>query len=283
MNDYVFINFNYGIPSRFKRGQSPIFFEMLKANYSGSDPLTSLIVNDKSFSKKIVKDKVNTPKSTLVFSEKDTERIRNVQWHFPIIVKPNSEGSSLGISDNSLCNSVEKTINISKELLRDFSPVIVEEYIEGFEVTVWIIGNENNYRLIQPLVVSIDNKYYFEKKIFTATDKANHIRKYSLPSCVFSSQLIERIIRNSLLIFEELGIRDYGRIDFRINNNEVYFIEANALPFFSKSSEIGAITKLCNISYNSICKMIFTYSRFSYDINPILLSFDIFIKLIFSY
>lgn len=254
ISKYIFINYNYGYPAQFKRGQSPILLEMINAKYSGSDPLTSLIVNDKSFSKKVIKDKINVPKSLILFSEQDLNNVDINSLRFPVVIKPNTEGSSLGIDEDSYCEDEKAAVNKAISLLKNFSPILVEEYISGFEVTVWIIGNKGNYKLIQPLIISSDNKFYFENKIFTVNDKANHLRNYSLPNSVLPNCIIEKVINDSKVAFEELGMRDYGRIDFRICNNEVYFIEANALPIFSKTSEIGEISKLCKIDYNDICK-----------------------------
>lgn len=254
INECIFINYNYGTPAKYKRGQCPIFLESINAKYSGSDPLTSLIVNDKYFCKKILSDKINTPKSFLLQSKNDINNELLNNLNYPVIVKPNSEGSSLGIDESSYCTSYNLAINKAISLLDDFSPILIEEYVPGFEITVWIIGNKNNYKLIQPLLISSDNKFYYENKIFTMNDKANHNRKYYLPDIILPSKVIRNIIDFSKIIFEELGMRDYGRIDFRICNNEIYFIEANALPIFSKSSEIGEISKLCNESYENICK-----------------------------
>lgn len=75
-----------------------------------------------------------------------------------------------------------------------------------------------------------------------------------MPQTVLHTEIVSEIKNKSTEIFEILGMRDYGRIDFRVNNNNIYFIEANALPIFSQTSEIGQISKLCNISYNEICK-----------------------------
>lgn len=252
--DCIFINYNYGTPAKYKRGQCPIILESINAKYSGSDPLTSLIVNDKYFCKKIIKDKINVPKSILLLSKNEISDMLLDDLNYPVIVKPNCEGSSLGIDENSYCDSVNSAKSKALSLLNDYSPILIEEYVSGFEVTVWIIGNKDNYKLIQPLIISSNGKFYFENKIFTIIDKANHKRNYCLPDTVLPSNIVDEIISYSKTIFEELGMKDYGRIDFRISGNNVYFIEANALPIFSKTSEIGEITKLCNISYDNICK-----------------------------
>lgn len=254
----IYINYNYGTPSDFKRGQSPMFMEMNNLKYSGSDPFVSLLVNDKESSKLILEHsniaELYIPKGIQI--NKDSE-LENINWgllDFPVVVKPNSEGSSLGITDNSICRSETEIIQQVNTLIQKYNSILVEEYIEGYELTVWIIGNPNEYRLVKPLLISVKEQYYFEKKVMTMEDKANHSRKYHNPCNYFSSNTVKNLIEISKTIFANLGLRDYGRIDFRINKGKIYFIEANALPAFSKSSEIGEITRLYNISYSDICQ-----------------------------
>lgn len=250
----IIINYNYGFPAQFKRGQSPIFLEMLGIKYSGSDPLVSLIVNDKSCCKRLISNTVKTPRSIDIYSCSDIESINQTNINLPVVIKPNSEGSSLGIDENSLCYTYEKAQNKADALLKKYNPVLIEEYIPGYEVTTWIIGNKGDYALVQPLIINVSGQYYFESKIFTTFDKANHIRSYSLPQNILNARMVERIKKTAQEVFELLGMRDYGRIDLRIYNDDIFFIEANALPIFSQTSEIGQIASLCNIEYNEICR-----------------------------
>ena len=253
----IFINYNYGYPSQFKRGQSPIFLEMNHALYSGSDPFVSLLVNDKYCSKKVIsKNGYKTANSLLIHNNEDIKYISDSNINTPIVIKPNTEGSSLGIDNNSYCETYSEAVAQCLKLLNSFSPLIAEEYITGYELTVWIIGNKNNFKLICPLLISVNNIFYFESKVITIYDKANHSRCYSLPQNFFSNKIINNIIEISKQIFIDLGMRDYGRLDFRIKDSEIFFIEANALPIFSKTSEIGEICKLYNISYEKICELL---------------------------
>lgn len=87
-------------------------------------------------------------------------------------------------------------------------------------------------------------------------DKANRIREYSLPEAILGENIVKNIKQIAKKIFIELGLRDYARIDFRISKDGIYFIEANALPIFSQTSEIGKITQLYNIPYEKICEMV---------------------------
>lgn len=84
-------------------------------------------------------------------------------------------------------------------------------------------------------------------------DKAKHVKNYDIPSNHLPLELVNRLEAISKTIFNELGLRDYARIDYRIKDGQIYFLEINALPIFSKTSEIGAISQLYNISYSEIC------------------------------
>ena len=61
--------------------------------------------------------------------------------------------------------------------MKKYNEVIVEQYIAGYECTVWLIGNPDKFHLVAPLLISVNGDFYFKNKIFTMTDKANRIRK----------------------------------------------------------------------------------------------------------
>lgn len=257
-SDIIFINYNYGLPAAFKRTQCPTILELMNAKYSGSDPFVSLLVNDKEYTKKVLRSiNVLTPPSILASDSTSLiNKIYTANMSVPLVVKPNCEGSSLGITDNCLCNSYEDAPNIANVLIKKYKEVIIEQYIPGYECTVWVIGNSDKFRLIAPLLIFENGTYYFEHKIFTMQDKANKTRQYSLPNGILDVEIVNQIRHLSETIFNELGLRDYARFDFRIYNNKIYFIEANALPIFSKTSEIGKISQLYELSYENICQLL---------------------------
>lgn len=255
-DDAIFINYNYGLPYPYKRAQSPVLLEMLGVRYSGANPFTALLVNDKHFTKQILKNYgVKVSDDVILCNSDDVSQYMNKNYiKLPIVLKPNTEGSSLGIDDDCLCHNYNKAISKANKLLDTYSPIIAEQYIPGYELTVWIIGNKQNYKLIKPLLISYDGVFYFENKIFTLQDKATRKREYHLPEIKISDSELQKLTALSTEIFEALDMRDYARFDFRLNEDGIYFIEANALPIFSKTSEIGKICDLYNIEYNDICK-----------------------------
>ena len=97
----IYLNFNDGLFSASKRGQTPILLELMKVKYSGSSPLTHLAVSDKFFTNQFLKDKIDKlliPDCSLISNRKD---LMTLNLSFPIILKPNDEGSSLGIDSNN--------------------------------------------------------------------------------------------------------------------------------------------------------------------------------------
>lgn len=259
ISDIIFINYNYGLPAPYKRTQCPTLLELMGAKYSGADPFVALLVNDKEYTKRVLRTVgICVPSSILLTntSEDIESKLSNAKLPLPLVVKPNCEGSSLGITSENLCNNYATANKIARKLIPQYHEVLIEQYIAGYECTVWIIGNPGDFRLIVPLLVSESDNYYFEHRIFTIFDKANGIRKYSLPDKILGAPLVNEIKQTAEKIFIELGLRDYARIDFRIHNNYIYFIEANALPVFSLTSEIGKIIELYNIPYETICKAV---------------------------
>lgn len=254
----IFINYNYGLPAPYKRTQCPTLLELMGAKYSGADPFVALLVNDKEYTKRVLRGvNINVPSSILLTNSKDIQsKLSKSKLPLSLVVKPNCEGSSLGITSDSLCNDYATADKAARKLLLQYREVLIEQYIPGYECTVWIIGNPGDFRLIIPLLISEKGNYYFEHRIFTMYDKANRIREYSLPDEILGDYMVKSIKQLTEKIFIELGLRDYARIDFRIYNNHIYFIEANALPIISQTSEIGKITQLYNISYKEICKLI---------------------------
>lgn len=259
ISNTIFINYNYGLPAPYKRTQCPTLLELMGAKYSGADPFVSLLVNDKEYTKRVLKTvEVNVPSSILLTNSSDDieSKLSKTKLPLPLVVKPNCEGSSLGITEESLCNDYATANKIACKLISQYHEVLIEQYIAGYECTVWIIGNSGDFRLIAPLLISEKDNYYFENQIFTIFDKANGIREYSLPDIILGANMVNEIKQTAEKIFIELGLRDYARIDFRIHNNQIYFIEANALPIFSLTSEIGKITQLYNIPYEEVCKTV---------------------------
>lgn len=252
----IFLNFNDGLTHEHKRGQTPILLEMLTNKFSGSNAFSALLASDKYCTNNFIRALgiVKSPKSVLYLGQKNLDGLVSY-INFPIIVKPNNEGSSLGINETSICHNIKELEEQIAFLANKFDKLIIEEYIQGFEFTVFLVGNET-FAINQPLGVGITDKYYMETEVFDAEIKRNHKRKFCAPENLIPYCKIEELKNISSNIFKCLNFRDYARLDFRYYNGEFYFIEANTVPAISLSTDVGQVCKILNITFDKFIEII---------------------------
>jgi D-alanine-D-alanine ligase len=223
---------------RSREAQVPSVLEMLDIPYTGSDPQCLAICLDKPLTKKIVAaGGVNTPDWRLITDEKDFPEVSWEGFSFPAIIKPAYEGSSKGIRHGSLVHTPQQVLEVASELLERYrQPVMVEEYIDGEEVTVGLIGN------LPPKVLGImrviskkgDNFIY---SLEVKRDWENLV-DYECPARL-KKNTRDKIIQSSLHAFQLLGCRDFARLDFKVDpQGVVYFLEINPLPGLGGYSDL---------------------------------------------
>ncbi len=230
--DIVF-NIAEGLGGECRESQIPILCEMLGIPYTGSGPLALAITLDKAKTKEILSCYgIATPKFQ-VFT-KPGEPL-DPRLRFPFIVKPNCEGSSKGITNDCLVRNEEEL----REKLRQVTgiyrqPALVEEFLEGREFTVSLIGNGNPE--ILPIVeVCFDclpegiNRFdsYEVKWKYDSPDSG-----YDLVKCPadIPEQLEKEIKKVCIEAYRALGCRDFSRIDLRLDSKGApNIIEVNAL------------------------------------------------------
>lgn len=254
-SDY-YINISDGLTQKNKRLQAPVLLELLGAKYSGSEPFPIALANNKYISKKIVKEdnSIKVAKDLLLISDLiDNKSL--MQLNYPVVIKPNGEGSSIGITKNSLATNYNHAIQHIQVLQQDFDEILIEEYIPGYEITSLIIGNNENEHIF-PLMITLEQNVFFTNTIMSSEIKKSRVRSYCKPNQYLNDDCINRIVKATKSIKKLIGLRDIARVDYRINNfGEIYFIEVNSNPVLSQSSEIGAIEELYNISSTQIIKL----------------------------
>lgn len=237
--DFVFnISEGRGI-YRSREAQVPSVLEMLGIPYTGSDPLTLSLCLDKVLTKKIVTlDGIPTPKWLVVNDEKELAAVNWKNFSFPSIVKPAAEGSSKGIRLTSL---VEDIAAAKKEITRVLElyhqPVMLEEFIDGVEVTVGIIGNSPAKLVGMMSILPKKKQKHFVYSVEVKRDYVNLVDYASPPD--LPTKVLEKLEEYSLKSFKILGCRDFSRVDFRVGRNGVpYFIEINPLPGLGTYSDL---------------------------------------------
>lgn len=256
--DLVF-NISEGTNGRFREAFWPAVYEDLGLLYTGSDPYTMTTTLDKNLTKKMVNDfgvlvprgQLITHNSTLALKEMD----------YPLMIKPNFEGSSKGVFQSSIVETVDACQKKITELLAQYPDgVIVEEYIDGKDITVPILE-----ALADPILDPME--YYIDPKI-------NNIRKYQIYDYELKNNyynyidvikadlpisVIEAVREAAKKVVCVMRCRDLGRMDFRVTpDGRVYFLEINCLPSLEKGASIYEAAKFRGLNGEQVIGAIIT-------------------------
>lgn len=264
--DLIF-NLCNGLDGDSKLAQLPALFEFLNIPYTGSSILGHGLAINKNYSFTIFQaSNVPTPKFFPVFN---IEEIEDIDLEFPIIIKPNDEGSSRGIHQDSLVFNKEDLHKKVKEELAIYNPpIILNEYIQGMELSIGIIGNDDDIRVlpIQELDLSqlpeeMHKFYSFEIKSYLKSHTVYHI------PARLSEKEYELISSTAIKAFKSLGLKDYGRVDIIYSNGIPYVLEINSLPglMIGKSS-LYRMSEVTDFAYEGLVFKIIESARERYNI-----------------
>ena len=225
--DIVF-NIAEGSRGRGREAQVPAILNYLGIPFTGSDETTMCIAMDKALTKRLISSHgVRTPEYRLV---KKCAPPPEMDLPFPVIVKPNTEGSSKGISEFSIVHDEAALRRLLEEKINAYKQdMLIEEYISGREFTVGILGNPGRLRVFPPMEIIFDDRaggiYSYEVK--------RNFRQYVRYECppAMDARLLNEIGSTAEIVFRSLSCRDLARIDFRLSEEgRLYFIEINPLP-----------------------------------------------------
>jgi len=223
---------------RSREAQVPSVLEMLDIPYSGSDPQCLAICLDKPLASRLVESAgVCTPKRQVI-SGHELGGMVDSFFPFPAIIKPAHEGSSKGIRLTSVVENPEQAGEAIEKLLKHYrQPVMLEEFIEGEEVTVGIIGNSPVKVLGMMRIVPKVRSGHF---VYSLEVKRNYkeLVEYECPARL-EPKILQNLEVSALNAFKALGCRDFARLDFRVSPEGVpYFLEINPLPGLGTHSDL---------------------------------------------
>ena len=238
---------------RSREAQIPAILEMLDIPYTGSDPQCLSVSLDKAITKKLAASEgVITPKWLTVSDESEIVQTPWEQFRYPVIIKPGREGSSKGIRLTSLTHDAGQARAEASRILACYGqPAMVEEFIDGDEVTVGVIGNN------PPQVIGIMRvlpKTRMEHFVYSIEVKRDYLNlvDYECPASL-REDVIDGLKSASLKAFKTLGCRDFSRIDFRVDRRGTpYFIEINPLPGLGSYSDLIIMGKLMGRAHEEI-------------------------------
>ena len=266
----IIFNTAEGDRGRMREAFYPALFEELGIPYTGSDAYTNAITLDKWLTKLIVqRASIDTARGVLV-TVRNFESIvdRGAGLAFPVIVKPNHEGSSKGIYNGVIGSSVIKEPkdlpSALKTALRAYPDgVLVEEYIEGIDVAVGFIeGVGHDDGLLTPVEIEMPFERSMRGEDRRPDDRQINIYDYRLKNvdpgkvqyrCPANvpRDVAARLRQISHEVIRAIGLRDMARLDFRVTpEGRIYLLEVNALPALAQQSSLFAATAQVGLSYN---------------------------------
>jgi len=234
----------------------PAILNFLSIPFSGSDETTMCFAMNKDKAKRLaLSHGIKTP-SWKLFNSIESFSTENL--NFPAIVKPNAEGSSKGITGKSVVNSsweLRETLNEKFKVYRQ--EMLVEEYIQGREFTVGILGNGNEKHVYSPMEIVFKSR---EHSIYSYDVKRN-FKSFIEYTCEpdIDKDVLTKLKNNAGMLYDAFGCFDFARIDFRVSeNNDIYFIEINPLAGLAPGySDFPMLAEFCGTDYNSlICSIL---------------------------
>lgn len=237
------------------------YLELLQVPYTGCHPRGLMLARDKALSKKLLAyHHLAVPRFAVFPRGRRIHRPKGLD--FPLIVKSLVHEASLGISQASIVESPEK-LNERVTFIheRHGSDAIVEQYIDGREFYVGMIGN----RRLQVLPVW---ELVFENmpagSVSIATAHVKHNTDYQRRRGIYQQHaddlppsLRDHIIRNTRHIARILDLDGYNRVDYRLDTDgKLYFLEANPNPDIAKSEEFASAAEEVGIEYPDLIQRI---------------------------
>ena len=246
--DLVF-NIAEGLRGAGREAQVPAILDLYEIPYTFSDPLVMALTLHKGITKRVVRDAgIPTPDFALVAKAADAGA---VDFEPPYFVKPVAEGTSKGITAQSIVRERGALWPLCASLLEEFKqPVIVEAFLPGREFTVGIIGTGEAAEAVGTLEMGL--KPSAENNVYSYVNKeqCEELVEYILvrPDCDAHVREAESI---ALAAWRVLGCRDAGRIDLRCDERGTpQFIEANPLAGLHPThSDLPILCSKLGISY----------------------------------
>lgn len=217
--------------------------ELMGLPFTGSDAVTLGVTLDKWLARRVVSPEVPVAGAVLIRDEADEDLLSALR--FPVIVKPNDEGSSKGIRGDPIAADAEAAGRQCRWLRARYGcPVLVEEFLPGMEVTVAVVGNGSRARVlgmmeIAPVSTALPFVYSLEVKRDWRRQVRYHVPP-RLPEPIRTALECRALTANRLL-----GCHDVARLDFRMDETgEPRFLECNPLPGLNpESSDIVILSR----------------------------------------
>lgn len=234
--------------------------ELEGIQFTGVPAAPQHLCRDKALSKKVLQfHNIAVPQFAISERRNPLKSLKN--FPFPAIVKPLDLEASEGITNDSVVYDEKSCVAQSRAIQQRYeTDVIIEEFIEGRELYVSVMGNE--------VIRSFPPREFIRNisKLNIATFKAkwdeNYRRRHGIRNKKaqnLSSELQQMIDETAKKIYRVLNLRGYARLDFRLRDDGVlFFLEANPNPGISKDDDFAGSAKLAGVTYDDLISEILT-------------------------
>lgn len=227
-------------------GYAQSFFEYSKIPYTHSGVISSMNAMNKLISKKIfIKHKIKTPKYEVIKKKnyvfQNLKRIlKTKNLKYPMVIKPNNEGSSIGVKICKNLFSLKKNIKI---LLKTYDILIIENFIGGQEIQVAVL----NGKALGAIELRPKRKFYDYKAKYSKSAKTGHIMPANIPIKKY-----KEVLKIAQKTHKILKCRGVTRSDFKFYDNKFYLLETNTQPGMTDLSLVPEIASYKKISFKKL-------------------------------
>lgn len=229
-------------------GRVQAAFDLLGIPYTGSGCLGSAIAMDKDLTKRLVAPYVTTAKWRAVkYTAEETAAVAAAA-ELPCVVKPNANGSSIGVT---IAHTREEVEDALRECLHFGGEVVIERYISGRELQVGILAGR-----ALPAIEIIPQTGFYDYVNKYQAGAAAEICPAQIPA-----EWEKRLAEATETVFRVLGLSVYSRADFIVTEDGTpYFLEINTLPGMTPTSLVPQEAAAAGIGYGELCERIVTES-----------------------
>lgn len=235
--------------------------ELLNINFTGSAASTLMTTTDKHLVKLVLQAAgLPTPKS-LLFLGGEPADYRALQ--FPVILKPQFEDASIGIDQESVITDPSRLPAILREFYGTYGPIVVEEYIDGREFNISLLGSDRPE--VMP-IAEIDFSGFPDdlfKIVGYRAKWAPESIEYRQSKRIFPSlphQMAEDLATVATQCYRLFALRDYGRVDLRLDSNgKAYVLEINANPCLSPDAGFPAAVQKSGLDYQAMVEKFISF------------------------
>ncbi len=242
MADITFLGLHGGVG---ENGKLQATFDLLGIRYTGPDSLGCAVAMDKGITKHIfLETGVSTPQGVCIHKNKNKKSLEDLGLTLPVVIKPCSGGSSIGVYITHTQEEYEHALSASFETEDE---VVIEQYIKGREFACGILDG----KALPPIEIIPKNGF------FDYANKYQDGATVEICPANISEEISERMKALAVRAFHVLKLNVYSRADFLLDDDgNLFCLEVNTLPGMTPASLLPKEAKAAGIAYGDLCEWI---------------------------